>query len=166
MPRPRPRSRRATGEHHLVPDRLGDDLLHRGGRRARAPQPAGDPALPRADAQRRQPLAGGVRAHARQPRRADLRPDRVGRRRLRGRRRTRSDRRHLPPAAADRRGRAAGAPGMTTAAWIVLLAPLAGSILIALTYRALPQRAHGVLGTLAIAVSFAAALVTLFDLQD
>ena len=55
---------------------------------------------------------------------------------------------------------------MTTAAWIVLLAPLAGSLIIALTYRALPARAHGILGTLAIAVAFGASIVTLLGLED
>jgi NADH-quinone oxidoreductase subunit L len=54
---------------------------------------------------------------------------------------------------------------MTTAAWIVLLAPLLGSIVIALSYKALPSRAHGVIGTGAIAVAFAAAIVTLISLQ-
>ena len=77
---------RWTDEHHLVPRRLGADLLHRRRRRAHAPQPARDPALPRADAQRRQPRADRLLAHARQRRRPDLRAHRDGRRRLRGRR--------------------------------------------------------------------------------
>ena len=46
---------------------------------------------------------------------------------------------------------------MTTSAWIVLLAPLAGFLVIALTHKLLPWRAHGWIGTLAIAVSFVAA---------
>jgi NADH-quinone oxidoreductase subunit L len=54
---------------------------------------------------------------------------------------------------------------MTTAAWIVLLAPLAGFLLIALTWKALPWRAHGWIGTAAIAVSFVASIVTLIGLE-
>jgi NADH-quinone oxidoreductase subunit L len=54
---------------------------------------------------------------------------------------------------------------MTTSAWIVLAAPLAGCIVIALTWRLLPSRAHGWIGTLAIAISFAAAVATLIALQ-
>jgi NADH-quinone oxidoreductase subunit L len=50
--------------------------------------------------------------------------------------------------------------------WVVLLAPLAGSVLIALTFRMLPWKLHGYLGTLAIAVSFAASLLALSKLQD
>jgi NADH-quinone oxidoreductase subunit L len=51
-------------------------------------------------------------------------------------------------------------------AWVVLLAPLAGSVLIALTWRLLPWKAHGILGTLAIAVSFVAAILTVLKLED
>jgi NADH-quinone oxidoreductase subunit L len=54
---------------------------------------------------------------------------------------------------------------MTTAAWIVLLAPLAGFLVIALSSKVLPWRAHGIIGTLAIAVSFVAAIVTLIALE-
>src|SRR5688500_906724 len=54
---------------------------------------------------------------------------------------------------------------MTTSAWIVLLAPLAGFLVIALTYKVLPWRAHGWIGTLAIAVSFAASIATLVALE-
>jgi NADH-quinone oxidoreductase subunit L len=54
---------------------------------------------------------------------------------------------------------------MQTAAWIVLLAPLLGSIVIGVTYKALPSRAHGIIGTLAIAIAFVAAIVTLISLQ-
>jgi NADH-quinone oxidoreductase subunit L len=54
---------------------------------------------------------------------------------------------------------------MTTSAWIVLLAPLAGFLVIALTSKVLPWRAHGWIGTLAIAISFAAAIATLIALQ-
>jgi len=54
---------------------------------------------------------------------------------------------------------------MTTSAWIVLLAPLAGFLIIALTSKVLPWRAHGWIGTLAIAVSFVAAIATLVALE-
>jgi NADH-quinone oxidoreductase subunit L len=54
---------------------------------------------------------------------------------------------------------------MTAAAWIVLLAPLAGFLVIALTSKLLPWRAHGWIGTLAIAVSFVAAIATLIALE-
>ena len=54
---------------------------------------------------------------------------------------------------------------MNTSAWIVLLAPLAGFLVIALTYKVLPWRAHGWIGTLAIAVSFAASIATLVALE-
>ncbi len=55
---------------------------------------------------------------------------------------------------------------LQTYAWIVLLAPLAGAILIGLTFRVLPSKLHGWIGTLAITVSFLAALGALFALQD
>jgi len=51
-------------------------------------------------------------------------------------------------------------------AWVVLLAPLAGTLVIALGWRALPGRAPGWIGTGAITVSFAAAVATLLDLQS
>ncbi len=54
---------------------------------------------------------------------------------------------------------------MTTSAWIVLLAPLAGFLIISLSYKALPWKVHGWIGTLAIAVSFAAAVATLVALE-
>src|ERR671911_713678 len=50
--------------------------------------------------------------------------------------------------------------------WIVLLAPLAGAVLIGFTSQVLPSKLHGWLGTLAIAVAFAATLGALFALQD
>jgi NADH-quinone oxidoreductase subunit L len=53
-----------------------------------------------------------------------------------------------------------------TLGWLVLLFPLAGAVLIGLTFRALPQRVHGVLGTLAIALSFAASVAIFLKLQD
>ncbi|HWK28642.1 MAG TPA: NADH-quinone oxidoreductase subunit L [Solirubrobacter sp.] len=47
---------------------------------------------------------------------------------------------------------------LTTYAWLVLAFPLAGAVLIGLTFRALPSRVHGWLGTLAILLSFLSAL--------
>mgnify|MGYP001251311619 CR=1 FL=1 len=55
---------------------------------------------------------------------------------------------------------------VTTLGWLVLLAPLAGTLLIAFTSQVLPQRVHGALGTLAIAVAFVAAVLMFFGLQD
>jgi NADH-quinone oxidoreductase subunit L len=55
---------------------------------------------------------------------------------------------------------------LQTYAWIVLLAPLAGAIFIGLTFRLLPWKVHGWIGTLAIALSFLAAVGALFALQD
>ena len=54
---------------------------------------------------------------------------------------------------------------MQTTAWIVLLAPLAGFLIIALSSKLLSWRAHGWIGTLAIAVSFAASVATLIALE-
>src|SRR5579884_3993465 len=47
----------------------------------------------------------------------------------------------------------------TTFAWLVLLCPLVGTIVIALGWRILPGRSAGWLGTLAIALSFAFSVV-------
>jgi len=55
---------------------------------------------------------------------------------------------------------------LQTYAWIVLLAPLAGSVFIGLTFRLLPERAQGLAGTLAIAVSFVAAILAFFELES
>jgi NADH-quinone oxidoreductase subunit L len=52
----------------------------------------------------------------------------------------------------------------TTWAWLVLLFPLLGSIACALGYRALPARAAGAIGTLAIALSFACGVGALLSL--
>ena len=52
----RRREEKASVDHRPVVRRpLRAAVRHRGGRRADPPQPAGDPAVPRADAQRRQP---------------------------------------------------------------------------------------------------------------
>src|ERR1700754_57701 len=55
---------------------------------------------------------------------------------------------------------------LSTYGWLVLIFPLAGSILIGLTFRALPSRVHGVIGTLAIFLSFLAAVGMLLSLTD
>ena len=53
-----------------------------------------------------------------------------------------------------------------TAGWLVLLLPIAGAVLIGLTFKALPQRAHGIIGVAAIGLAFVAAVVMLFGLED
>jgi NADH-quinone oxidoreductase subunit L len=55
---------------------------------------------------------------------------------------------------------------VTTYGWLVLAFPLAGTILIALAYRALPARLLGIIGTLAILLSFLAAVGMFVKLQD
>jgi NADH-quinone oxidoreductase subunit L len=55
---------------------------------------------------------------------------------------------------------------MQTSAWLILLFPLAGTIVLGLGYRALPARIVGWIGTAAIAGAFAAAIATLIALQD
>ena len=54
----------------------------------------------------------------------------------------------------------------TTFAWLVLLFPLLGSVVIALGYRVLPGRAAGWIGTAAIGLSFAASIGALVSLLD
>jgi len=54
---------------------------------------------------------------------------------------------------------------LTTFAWIVLLAPLAGSLLIGFLSQVAPHRLLGWLGTGAIAVSFVAAVGALLELE-
>src|SRR5215208_3302575 len=54
----------------------------------------------------------------------------------------------------------------TTAAWLVLALPLAGTILISVFWRLLPGRTAGWIGTAAIFGSFAFAILALLDLQD
>jgi NADH-quinone oxidoreductase subunit L len=53
-----------------------------------------------------------------------------------------------------------------TYAWLVLAFPLAGAILLSLGFRVLPGRAAGIIGTLAIALSFAASIGVFVKLQD
>ncbi len=55
---------------------------------------------------------------------------------------------------------------LETYGWLVLLFPLGGTVLIALTFRALPSKLHGWIGTLAILLSFLAAIGALVQLQD
>jgi NADH-quinone oxidoreductase subunit L len=52
-----------------------------------------------------------------------------------------------------------------TLGWLVLLFPIAGATLIGLTFKALPQRAHGAIGTLSIALSFVASVLIFTKLQ-
>jgi NADH-quinone oxidoreductase subunit L len=54
----------------------------------------------------------------------------------------------------------------TTAAWLVLAAPLAGTIVTGALFRRLPGRSAGWLGTAAVAVSFVFALIALAKLQQ
>jgi NADH-quinone oxidoreductase subunit L len=54
---------------------------------------------------------------------------------------------------------------LSTYAWLVLAFPLAGMLLIAGTWRLLPSRLHGVIGTLAIALSFVSAVLLFTKLQ-
>jgi len=53
---------------------------------------------------------------------------------------------------------------VTTFAWLVLLCPLVGTVVIALGYRHLPGRSAGWIGTLAITMSFAFSVVVLVSL--
>jgi NADH-quinone oxidoreductase subunit L len=55
---------------------------------------------------------------------------------------------------------------MQTSAWLILLFPLAGSIVIGLGFRALPARLVGWIGTAAIAAAFVSAVATFIAMQD
>ena len=55
---------------------------------------------------------------------------------------------------------------LNTLGWLILLFPLGGTVLIAFTSQVLPSRAHGAIGTLAIALAFVAAVLAFFKLQD
>jgi NADH-quinone oxidoreductase subunit L len=55
---------------------------------------------------------------------------------------------------------------LSTYAWLVLAFPLGGMLTIALTWRLLPSRLHGVIGTLAIALSFVSAVLLFSKLQS
>jgi NADH-quinone oxidoreductase subunit L len=54
---------------------------------------------------------------------------------------------------------------VSTYGWLVLAFPLAGALIIALTFKTLPQRVHGWLGTLAIFLAFLSALGMFSKLQ-
>jgi NADH-quinone oxidoreductase subunit L len=54
---------------------------------------------------------------------------------------------------------------MQTAAWLILLFPLAGTVIIALGFRVWPARVVGAIGTLAIAAAFVATVLVALDLQ-
>jgi NADH-quinone oxidoreductase subunit L len=54
---------------------------------------------------------------------------------------------------------------LQTYAWLVLAFPLAGMLAIAFTANVLPRRVHGAIGTLAIALSFAASIGVFAKLQ-
>src|SRR5918911_4820479 len=55
---------------------------------------------------------------------------------------------------------------LETYGWLVLAFPLAGTVLIALSWKLGPSKLHGYVGTLAIALSFLAAIGAFFQLQD
>jgi NADH-quinone oxidoreductase subunit L len=55
---------------------------------------------------------------------------------------------------------------METVAWLILLFPLAGAVVISLGFRVLPPRLVGALGTAAIAAAFICAVNVLLHLQD
>ena len=55
---------------------------------------------------------------------------------------------------------------LQTYGWLVLAFPLAGCVIIALAWRLLPGRLAGVVGTLAIALSFAAAVGAYVELDE
>ena len=55
---------------------------------------------------------------------------------------------------------------VTTWGWLIIAFPLAGSILIGLTFRLLPPRAAGAIGTLSIALAFACSVGALLAMLD
>jgi NADH-quinone oxidoreductase subunit L len=55
---------------------------------------------------------------------------------------------------------------METTAWLILIFPLLGAIVLGVGFRAWPARVVGALGTLAIAAAFVAAVLTFFSLED
>src|SRR5581483_7257398 len=150
----------------LVPRPLGAPLRDRGRRRAHPAQPAGDPALPRADAERGQPRPRRLRQGEREPGRPGAGAGRDGGGGVRGRGRARAHRGDVPPPSAAQRRRDAGASRLsaTTFAWLLLAFPLAGCVITALGWRALPGRAAGWIATAAIALSFAGSIGALADL--
>src|ERR1700712_2535788 len=55
---------------------------------------------------------------------------------------------------------------VTTFGWLVLAFPLAGATIIGLTFKLLPSRVHGMIGTLAIFLAFLSAVGMLIKLSD
>jgi NADH-quinone oxidoreductase subunit L len=55
---------------------------------------------------------------------------------------------------------------LQTYGWLVLAFPLGGAVLIGLTFKLLPSRMHGIIGTLAIFLSFLAAVGAFSELQS
>ena len=55
---------------------------------------------------------------------------------------------------------------METAAWLILVLPLIGTIVLGLGYRVWPARLVGAIGTLAIGAAFVAAVITTLNLED
>ena len=55
---------------------------------------------------------------------------------------------------------------VTSYGWLVLAFPLGGAVLTGLTFKLLPSRLHGVLGTLAILLAFISSVLMFFKLQD
>jgi NADH-quinone oxidoreductase subunit L len=55
---------------------------------------------------------------------------------------------------------------LSTYGWLILLFPLGGAVLIGLTFKALPSRVHGIIGTLAIFLSFLSAVGMLIELTS
>src|SRR3954453_17349833 len=55
---------------------------------------------------------------------------------------------------------------METTAWLILLFPLIGCVVLGVGYPAWPARVVGAVGTLAIAAAFVAAVLTTLSLQD
>jgi NADH-quinone oxidoreductase subunit L len=55
---------------------------------------------------------------------------------------------------------------MATTAWLILLFPLIGTIVIGLGFKVWPARLVGTIGTLAIGAAFVCAVLTTFSLQD
>src|SRR5690242_6254385 len=55
---------------------------------------------------------------------------------------------------------------METTAWLILLSPLIGCVVIGLGYRVWPARVVGAVGTIAIAAAFVFAINTTLQLQD
>src|SRR3954470_2375130 len=55
---------------------------------------------------------------------------------------------------------------METTAWLILLFPLIGCVVLGVGYRVWPARVVGAVGTLAIAAAFVAAVLTTLHLQD